>query len=114
MLKLWIARDMNGDFYLYKDEPIKTKRYFRQRDSSTWAEIRLDKKNSLGEGVTFENSPKELNLVEIEQVEKLWRRVLILADACKHYRTELVKNGIEAKEFDWKKARQKLEREPAK
>lgn len=58
-MKLWIARGLDGDLYLYPNKPIKKDYRFTCRtiyddciilDSDTFPEV------------TFENSPKEVEL----------------------------------------------------
>ena len=57
-MKLWIARDMRGDLYLYTEKPekIATYGYFTCDD---WFELDT---NAFPE-LTFENSPMEVKLV---------------------------------------------------
>lgn len=55
-MKLWIARDANGELYLYEMEPIGTFDYFY----SSYVSIKIDK--NLFPEVTFENSPQEVEL----------------------------------------------------
>lgn len=55
-MKLWIARDEDGDLYLYEREPIKEIDYYY----SSYASIKID--NNLFPEVTFENNPQEVEL----------------------------------------------------
>ena len=59
-MKLWIARDQNGDLFLY---PIKPDRYVTEYyvffNGDDWWNIDSD----LFPEVTFENSPMEVELV---------------------------------------------------
>lgn len=55
-MKLWVARDEDGDLYLYEMEPIRAFDYFY----SSYASIKIDK--NLFSEVTFENSPQEVEL----------------------------------------------------
>ena len=65
-MKLWIARDQNGDLFLY---PIKPDRYVTENyaffNGDDWYNIDSD----LFPEVTFENSPMEVELV-IKKNEK--------------------------------------------
>lgn len=64
-MKLWIARDEDGDLYLYEREPIREIDYFY----SFYVSIKID--NNLFPETTFENSPKE---VELKLVDNDTRR----------------------------------------
>jgi hypothetical protein len=55
-MKLWIARDQNGEIYLYPTKPDKYDCIF---DAYDWWQIKKD----LFPEVTFENSPMEVELV---------------------------------------------------
>lgn len=61
-MKMWIARDMRGDLYLYTEKPekIATYDYFTGDD---WFELNT---NAFPE-ITFENSPIEVELKLIEK-----------------------------------------------
>ena len=63
-MKLWIARDQNGDLFLY---PIKPDRYVTDYyvffNGDDWWNIDSD----LFPEVTFENSPQEVELKLIEK-----------------------------------------------
>ena len=63
-MKLWIARDQNGDLFLY---PIKPDRYVTENyvffNDDDWWNIDSD----LFPEVTFENSPMEVELKLIEK-----------------------------------------------
>ena len=64
VMKLWIARDQNGDLFLY---PIKPDRYVTEYyvffNGDDWWNIDSD----LFPEVTFENSPQEVELKSIEK-----------------------------------------------
>jgi hypothetical protein len=57
-MKLWIARDKNGELYLYNTRPKKLSRFFGY--NSGYDSMLLDE--SLFPEVTFENSPQEVEL----------------------------------------------------
>ena len=57
---MWIARDYNEELYLYEREPIREFNYFY----SSYASIKID--NNLFPEVTFENSPKQVELKIID------------------------------------------------
>ena len=63
-MQLWIARDQNGDLFLY---PIKPDRYVTENyvffNGDDWWNIDSD----LFPEVTFENSPMEVELKLIEK-----------------------------------------------
>ena len=63
-MKMWIARDQNGDLFLY---PIKPDRYATEHyvffNGDDWWHIDSD----LFPEVTFENSPMEVELKLIEK-----------------------------------------------
>ena len=59
-MKMWIARDQNGEIYLYPTKPDKYDCIF---DAYDWWQIKQD----LFPEVTFKNSPVE---VEIKLIEK--------------------------------------------
>ena len=61
-MKLWIARDEDGDLYLYEREPIRAFDYFY----SSYTSIRIDE--NLFPKVTFENSPQEVELKLVEEL----------------------------------------------
>ena len=68
-MKLWIARDFDGSLWVYKDKPKKKAHYFcpfTESDLEGPDYGRLPHK--LFPEVTFENSPKE---VELKLVESL-------------------------------------------
>lgn len=58
---MWIARDEDNDLYLYEREPIREIDYFY----SSYVSIKID--NNLFSEVTFENSPKQVELKLIEE-----------------------------------------------
>lgn len=58
-MKLWIARDKDGYLYLYDKKPIQEKDYF---DSNTKGQYNTLLHSSYFPEVTFENSPKEVEL----------------------------------------------------
>lgn len=62
IMKLWIARDEDGDLYLYEREPIRESDFFY----SSYDTIEVDK--NLFPKVTFENSPQEVELKLVEEL----------------------------------------------
>lgn len=62
IMKLWIARDKNGELWLYDTKPIKDEIFF---DVETFA-MRMELKPTLFPEVTFENSPQEVELKLVE------------------------------------------------
>lgn len=65
-MKLWIARDKNGELYLYRNKPELTKIEENTndefwQDSSTYGYYCYLDNNEFPE-VTFENSPQEIEL----------------------------------------------------
>lgn len=59
---MWIARDLNGDLYLYEEEPIQVGEfYFNTRCTN---HMELDEK--LFPELSYENGPKQVKLVLIE------------------------------------------------
>lgn len=61
MPELWIARDMEGALYLYKEEPIRYRTHFLSKDSNVrYDYIALD--DSLFPEVTWENSPRKVKI----------------------------------------------------
>ncbi len=55
---LWLARDKNGDLWLYKEKPLKVQTMFLEGTDSESMQL-------LGyayPNVTFENSPQEVKL----------------------------------------------------
>lgn len=63
-MKFWIARDKNNKLYLYREKPFKGDAIFScqcYNNAKSWDEyFELDE--SLFPEVTFENSPKEVEL----------------------------------------------------
>lgn len=59
-MKMWIARDKHGEIYLYPTKPHKYDYVF---DGDDWWQI----DQNLFPEVTFENSPKEVELKLIEK-----------------------------------------------
>lgn len=58
-MKLWIARDEDGDLYLYLNKPIKRNRHFTCGFiRNNYMELNSDEFPE----VTFENSPQEVEL----------------------------------------------------
>ena len=62
-MKLWIARDKNGELYLYNMMPEEHEEYFVER--SGHRSLPLD--DEYFPEVTFENSPQEVELKLIEK-----------------------------------------------
>ena len=69
--KFWIARDKNDNLYLYYDKPLKCDDYFSATEtydgkpfpySKTLPKSKLP--NNIFPEITFENSPKEIELRE--------------------------------------------------
>jgi len=63
-MKLWIARDQNGDLFLY---PIKPDRYVTEYYVFFNGDDCYDIDNRLFPEVTFENSPMEVELKLVKQ-----------------------------------------------
>lgn len=68
-MKLWIARDRDGDLYLYNYKPCKNEILGRFtcviKPNGEWAEEYELNRHLLPE-VTFENSPQEVELKLVE------------------------------------------------
>ena len=63
-MKLWIARDQNGDLFLYPNKPDRyVTEYYVFFNGDDWWNIDSD----LFPEVTFENSPMEVELKLIEK-----------------------------------------------
>ena len=58
-MKLWIARDKDGDLYLYDKKPIREEDYF---DLNTNSEYNTLLHSSYFPEVTFENSPQKVEI----------------------------------------------------
>ena len=61
-MKLWVARDKDGNLYLYEMEPIRAFDYFY----SSYTSIEIDE--NLFSEVTFENSPQEVELKLVSEI----------------------------------------------
>lgn len=62
-MRIWIARDFDGSLFLYREKPINNgSRTFVAQTSQWW---RINKENY--PEVTFENSPKRLQLNLMEE-----------------------------------------------
>jgi hypothetical protein len=65
-MKVWIARDSDGDgeIYVYEDKPklSASGRFFVGSSPGEYC-FEIPKKDPIGEGITFENSPQEIELV---------------------------------------------------
>lgn len=61
-MKLWIARDLDGELFLYDKEPIKGRRRFNVKMFTH--SYRISPSNF--PEVTFENSPQQIELKLIE------------------------------------------------
>ena len=68
-MKLWVARDKDGDLYLYNYEPCKNKISGRFtcgiKPNGEWSE-EYELNSHLFPEVTFENSPREVELKLLE------------------------------------------------
>lgn len=64
MVKLWIARDKNGDLYLYRCKPVKLSEQFIAEEDNVYACI--DDIETFSE-VTWENSPQQVELKLIKK-----------------------------------------------
>lgn len=65
---MWIARDKNNKLYLYRDKPFKNDTIFSCQCNNIrhWDEyFELDE--SLFTEITFENSPKEVELKLVKE-----------------------------------------------
>ena len=62
-MKLWIARDMDGELFLYREKPIKNGDLFSMPVDNNM--IRLS--DDAFPKVTFENSPQKVELKLIEK-----------------------------------------------
>jgi hypothetical protein len=64
-MKVWIARDSDGDLYVYEYKPklSTNRRFFTCRDINDDC-FEVAKDDPIGEGITFENSPQEIELVK--------------------------------------------------
>lgn len=65
IMKLWIARDYNGDLWAYDHKPIKKDRIF-QSDFELDNCIASELPAWMLPEVTFENSPREYELKLVE------------------------------------------------
>ena len=84
MLKVWIARDKDGKLFLHRYKPTYDfKGRFFDGEQHQWY---VHPSDPLGEGITFENSPKELSLVEIGEVKALRKEVENLKSEVGHYK----------------------------
>ena len=62
---MWIARDENGNLWVYENKPIRKSHTFHPLEmEETWTIINKDQYPE----VTWENSPKELVVKEEESV----------------------------------------------
>ena len=61
-MKLWIARDLNGELWLYKNEPARNRRkcIFEQKYGENEPSIRLC--DAMFQSVKFDNSPQQVQL----------------------------------------------------
>ena len=64
-LSVWIARDKNGELYLYKSEPWRCKE--DKNGHFDCDEMLLPMDEDMYPEITWENSPKEFNLKEVEE-----------------------------------------------
>ena len=64
-LSVWIARDKNGELYLYKSKPWRCKEDTNGHFDCD--EILLPMDEDMYPEITWENSPKEFNLKEVEE-----------------------------------------------
>lgn len=62
-MKLWIARDMDGQLFLYRTEPRRCKNMF----ASTGSIVGIRLLKELFPEVTFENSPQEVELKLVKE-----------------------------------------------
>jgi hypothetical protein len=64
-MKVWIARDKDGELYAYENKPQLSNSgtcFIYSIPASDFFEI--PKKDPIGKGVTFENSPQKIELVK--------------------------------------------------
>lgn len=67
-MKLYIARDNNNELYLYASKPIRGKDGIFYMNETDHADIiKLD--NNKYSTITFENSPKEVELTLCNQID---------------------------------------------
>ena len=59
-MKYWIARDEDGELYLFDEEPKLHKSYIWSTSTECGSSFRID--SDLFPEVTFENSPQEVEL----------------------------------------------------
>lgn len=59
METLWIARDKNGDLYLYSHKPVKLSEQFIAKENNVY--VCIDDIKSFPE-ITWENSPQQVEL----------------------------------------------------
>ena len=64
MITVWIARDYDGDLYVYRKKPLHNGSKTFIATTSQWWRIN---KNEYPE-ITFENSPKEMELNFVDNV----------------------------------------------
>lgn len=71
-MKLWIARDKDGDLYVYQNKPIKRglAGLFECQCENEEAE-KIEDLHYLFPSVTWENSPQEMELVSKEEYKRL-------------------------------------------
>jgi hypothetical protein len=65
-LSVWIARDKNGELYLYKSEPWRCKEDKNGHFDCDADEILLPMDEDMYPEITWENSPKEFELKAVE------------------------------------------------
>jgi hypothetical protein len=70
-MKFWIARDRGGGLEIHSGLPKKRNNRIWW-DTSSGEGFHVSPDHPWGDGLTWEDEPKELNLVEEEQV-KFWR-----------------------------------------
>jgi hypothetical protein len=66
-LSVWIARDKNGELYLYKSEPWRCKEDKNGHFDCDADEMLLPMDSDMFPEITWENSPKEFELKAVEE-----------------------------------------------
>jgi frataxin-like iron-binding protein CyaY len=66
-MSVWIARDKNGELYLYKSEPWRCKEDKNGHFDCDADEMLLPMDEDMYPEITWENSPKEFELKAVEK-----------------------------------------------
>jgi hypothetical protein len=66
-MKVWVARDRDGEMFIYNSRPqLRTDKLFFVRQSPGDEYIKLPQNDPIGEGITFGNSPQEIELGRVK------------------------------------------------